>query len=170
MVDYVDRFFKKIKEHKLIAIVLIGVVVIIGIASFLGALNVIGQFLFPPSSNLDVLVYSSHIDLVKNHDNTTVIGFNTTVVAQITNTGEIPVTIVACDVFLKNDGTPDAEILSNIKYLQPDESFDYNFTKNIEVSIPVKSGTIDLKEFTVLVMYRDNSGNIKTVWKDLVTP
>ena len=169
-VDYVDRFFKKIKEHKLIVIVIIGFVVICGIANFLGALNVIGQFFIPPSSNLDVAIYGSKIYLVKSQNDTTVIGFNTTVNMQITNTGEIPVTIVACDVFLKNHEIPDSEPISKIKYLQPNDSFDYNFTKNIEVSIPIISGTIDLTEFTFIVMYRDTSGNIKTVWRDFEKP
>jgi len=168
MVDYVDKFFKKVKKHKTLACFLIGIIIIIGIADFLGALNVISQFLFPPSSNLDVLVYNSNINFDYSNDNTTVIGFNTTVVSQITNTGKVPITIVACDIL--RDKVDNLEFtISNIKYLQPDESFDYNYTKYIEVSLPVSEDS-PVGNFYFLVVYKDNTGKFKDVWIDLFNP
>jgi len=143
------------------------IAVILGVPTFIVALITLIQFI--PFSNLDVLMYESTTDLIYSNDNTTVIGFNVTFSAQITNTGNIPLHIIAFDIFPKNSIPSDKSYpYVSIRYLQPNESFDHNFTKLFNVLIPVKTGTIE--QYVGAVIYRDNSGNVKWVLKDLWNP
>jgi hypothetical protein len=122
-----------------------------------------------PSSKLDVLIYTSTTDLIYSPDNTTVTGFNVTFSAQMTNTGNIPLTVAAIDILPKNNLPHEADYpYSNIKYLQPNENYDCNFTKLFNVSIPVKTGTIE--QYIGVIGYRDSLNNYKWVLKDLWNP
>lgn len=166
MVDYVERFIKSLKKHKGIALVIIIFTAIVLTANFLGALQSIYEILAPKNANLDLLVYRSDIVVDYNDDNTTVIGYNTTFITQFTNIGDIPLTIMACDVFRKNPNGTLIDVrdplASNLGYLKPNDSLNYNFTKYFKVSIPVEIGVIS--GFMLFTSYRDNSNNIKNLW------
>lgn len=169
MVDYVNKVKKKFKENKVFAVFIVAIIVIIGIASFLGALKVISDF-FSPTTNLGIKLYDFIIFPTYNENKTAWIGLNTTFPAQITNTGKIPVHIVACDVFMLPVGELEEQHPSEIKYLKPQESFSYNFTKYFDVSMPLDEGIYasQLNNFTLLVMYTDDlSSDFKSVWTNI---
>lgn len=168
MVDYVERFIKGLKKHKAIAFIIILFTAIILTANFLGALQDIYDVFASKTANLDLLVYRSDIVVDYSDDNTTVIGYNTTFVTQFTNTGDIPLTIMACDVFRQDQNGSLIDVrdplAANLGYLKPNDSLNYNFTKYFEVSIPVENGIIS--EFMLFTSYRDNSNNIEQLWVD----
>jgi hypothetical protein len=124
-----------------------------------------------PSPNLDVKIYNWYVNTTLNEDNTTYTGLKITIPSYITNTGNVPVHIVVCDVFLSINGKPSNlsdERLSEIAYLKPEDIFACNFTKYFNVSIPVKTATLeDLTNYLLLVgYYTQNINDIKYVWID----
>ena len=174
--DYLSSFSRKWKKHKLLAVVFIAITAIILIANFLGALAVLHDFVVPPTANLDIAIYGWTIYPTYNNDNTTIIGLNATFPSHITNIGKIPVHIVVFDVFLDKNGKPliegnSNESISEIMYLKPQDSFSYNFTKSFAVSIPAKPMTLDtlnqLNSYYLLVGCRENSQDIKQIWKEV---
>jgi len=95
-----------------------------------------------PSAKLDVKIYDWSINTTQNEDNTTYIGLNTTFPSYLTNTGNVPINIIVCDVYLSQNGKPtnlSEERISEIAYLKPQDNFAYNFTKYFNVSIPKQS-------------------------------
>lgn len=153
---------KKLTIRQWTIIGVVATIVTLGVAIVFG-LNNWRPF---PHSDLDVLVYSSQTELIYNDDNTTVIGFNITFNSQMTNVGNIPLTIAAIDILPKNNLPHEADyVYANIKYLQPNENYDRNFTKLFNVSIPVKTGKIE--QYIGVVGYRDSLNNYKWVMKDL---
>ena len=81
-----------------------------------------------PSPKLDVKMYDWYVNTTISEDNTTYTGLKTTFPSYITNTGNVPVHIAACDVFLSENGKPSNlsdERLSEITYLKPDDIFAY---------------------------------------------
>jgi len=171
MVDYVSSFTKKLKKHKVIAGVFIIVLAIILIANFLGALKFIYEF-FSPTMRLSVRAYTGEFIPTYNENKTAFIGLNATFPTQITNTGKVPVHIVACDVFMKPVDVVDEKI-SEITYLKPQDSFSYNITKYFDVMIPLNSTedvTPYFTDYVLLVMYADYSNplDIRSVWADVL--
>jgi len=126
-----------------------------------------------PSPNLDIKIYGWTVETPRNEDNTAYIGLNTTFPAHITNTGNVPIHIVACDVFQSKNGQPvdiGDQYLSEIAYLKPDDMFNYNFTKYFSFSTPTNTlNSGDVTNYFLLVMYTSNSMDTKSYWKDLST-
>ncbi len=123
-----------------------------------------------PSPKLDVQIYDWYVNTTLNQDNTTYIGLNTTFPSYITNTGNVPVHIVDCDVFQSQNGNPINDsgkpLYSEIAYLKPQDSISYNFTKYFNISIPVNKATLgDLYDYLLVVgYYTQNPYDIKYVW------
>jgi hypothetical protein len=164
MVDYVSSFTKKLKKHKVIVGIAILIFVIILIANFMG--------FFSPTS-LDIKIYNWEIIATHyNDDETAVIGLNSSFPIYITNTGRVPIHIVAVDVFAKPIRDVD-EVLSEIAYLKPEENFSYTFTEYFDVSLPL-NGTSDQlfqqTDYALLVMYTENSNRlgVKSVWTEVL--
>lgn len=53
MTDYVKIIKEKIKSHKTLAIISFIFIVFLAFAQFLGAINTVGKFFFPPISDID---------------------------------------------------------------------------------------------------------------------
>jgi hypothetical protein len=124
-----------------------------------------------PHPNLTITLLNWTIYPTYNQDNTTFIRLNATFPAEIINNGNVPIHIVACDVFLTRNGKPSnisAEQLNEIAYLKPQDSFPYNFTKTFNVSIPVNEFTYgDAVNYMLLVVYYTNNPlDSKSVWFD----
>ena len=156
---------KRFTNYQLAIITLI-VTVVIGAPTIIFAIIPLVQSI--PSSNLDVLVYESHTKVIYNQDNTTCIGFDVSFSAQITNTGNIPVTVAAYDIFPKGNIPNSKDYIysnTNTTYLKPTDSFNQEFSKHFNASIPVETGLIP--QYVGAVIYRDNSGNVKSVTADL---
>ena len=126
-----------------------------------------------PSTKLQVTVLTGgKVVPTYNLDNSTIIGLNVTFPTDISNIGNTPIHIAACDVFMEQDGKPinvTQEPFSEIEYLKPQDSFTYNFTKYFEVSIPTANMTeADLvnlgTNYSLLVMYYSNPQNYQSYW------
>jgi hypothetical protein len=146
----------------LIAIILGAPLTVIGVINYENSL---------PHPKLDVKIYSWYVNTTLNEDNTTYIGLNATFPAYITNTGNVPINIVLCDVYLSQNGTPSnisGEPISEIAYLKAGDIFAYNFTKYFNVSIPVNStsafGNIYNDYFLVVGYYTQNINDVTWVW------
>jgi hypothetical protein len=146
----------------------IGIIVAIVLALIPITYEVINSL---PAPKLDVKTYGWYVNVTTTKDNTTYTGLNATFPAYITNIGNVPVHVVVCDVFLSKDGKPSNlsdELLSEIAYLKPDDSFPYNFTKHFDVSMPVNTTTpLELTNYLLLVgYYTQNLNDIKYFWID----
>ncbi len=171
--DYVENFIKRIKQHKMLAAILIILIAITSLAQVTGALNNLYEMVESPAPKLNVAVYDYAIQTTNNSENTTFVNLNVTFPAHITNNGKAAAHIVVCDLFLHKDGKPaidNTETLTEICYLKTQESFSYNFTKSFNVSIPAKPLTAEaIKEvssYFILVgyWYGDDFRDIKQQW------
>ena len=156
---------KRFTNYQLMVITIIVSVIAILSTIFFGVIPLIQS---TPSSNIDVLVYESHTKMIYNQDNTTCIGFYVNFSAQITNTGNIPVTIAAYDIFQKGNVPNSKDYIysnTNTTYLKPNDSFNQQVSKHFNASIPVETGIIP--QYVGAVVYRDISGNVKSVIADL---
>jgi len=124
-----------------------------------------------PSPKLDVKIYDWSVNTTQNEDNTTYVGLNTTFPSYLTNTGNVPINIVVCDVYLSQNGKPtnlSEERISEIAYLKPQDNFAYNFTKYFNVSIPEKSpeafDNIYNHYLLVVGYYTQNLNDVKWIW------
>ena len=165
MADYVSSFTKILKKHKVIAGIAIFIFAIIFIANFMG---------FFSATSLDIKINNRYMsDYFYNADKTVVIGLNSSFPIYITNTGRVPIHIVAIDVFAKPIHDVN-EVLSEIAYIKPEDNFSYTFTKYFDVSLPL-NGTSDQlfqqTDYALLVMYTENSNGLdaKSVWTEVPT-
>jgi hypothetical protein len=149
----------------------IGVLATIAVGLPATAIAIINYLNSLPSPNLDIKIYSWNVKTPRNEENTAYTGLNTTFPAQIINTGNVPIHIVACDVFQSKNGKPiDTydEPLSEIAYLKPQDTFSYNFTKYFSFSAPRNTLTSeDVTNYFLLVMYTTDTMGVKQYWKDL---
>ncbi|MFA5869697.1 MAG: hypothetical protein WC941_08370 [Candidatus Bathyarchaeia archaeon] len=124
-----------------------------------------------PAPNVDIKIYSGKIETNLNENKTIYTGLKTTFPALIVNTGNVPVNIVICKVYLRVDGKPNnlSDVpLSQIAYLKPNDSFEYNFTNYFDVSMPVSTTSPkDIINYLLLLGYQpSNNDEIKFVWID----
>lgn len=155
---------------KRITVVGIVLATIIGIATI-----VVVVIPLMPSTKLQVTVLTGgKVTPTYNLSNSTIISLNVTFPTVISNIGNNPIHIAACDVFIEQDGKPTnvtQEAFSEIAYLKPQDSITYNFTKYFEVSIPATNMTeADLIHlgcnYSLLVMYYSNPQNYQSYWVD----
>ncbi len=146
------------------------------LATIIGlAMVIIAVIPLIPSTKLQVTCLTGgKVVPIYNADNSTIIGLNVTFPSDISNIGNTPIHIAACDVFIEENGQPvnysqAQEPLGEVYYLKPQDSFTYNFTKYFVVSIPtanmteedaVRLGT----DYYLLIMYYSNAQNYQSYW------
>jgi len=149
------------------------------VGTIVAILVTIAIFVIPniPSPNLQVDIISG-ASVIPTYDtnHTSLIGINVTIPTVITNVGNIPIHIAACEVFMSENGKPswDSSTVSigEVKYLQQDESFTYNFTKYFQISMPnnlTYQQMIDLttKYFLDVFYYTYDQNDYQQYWVNI---
>lgn len=110
---------------------------------------------------------------------TSITGIDMLIPTMILNTGNTPIHVMACDVFLNYDGKPanlTQQEVGAILDLKPTDSCKYNFTKHFDVSmcaIPVANLTIqDVYKFSegyflYVEYYTEDIRNSQSYWLDI---
>lgn len=137
--------------------------VIFTIMGIVIAIMLIWSFL--PAPNLSIAVNGGNIKPIYNENKTLIIGLIPTFPAIITNTGNVQIHIVICEIREDNNGKPFNTIeapITDIANLKPQETLKYNFTKTFDYSKPLTNITMS---FWLGVTYWTQSlGDRKTVW------
>ena len=147
------------------------VAAIISIPSFITIFPLI------PHVELQVnLISRGEVHPFYNTNRTIITGLNVTIPTTISNTGNVPIHIAACDVFMTNEAKPTNltdQIIGEVMYLKADDSFTYNFTKYFDVSVPITNMTVGdamdiIKNYLLLVVYyTKNSQDTQCHWVDV---
>ena len=115
------------------------------------------------------MVYSGNIKPIYNANKTNLIGLTPTFPAIITNTGNVQVHLVICEIYENKNGKPfniTEVTLTDIANLKPQETFKYNFTKTFDYSNPVTN--ITMSYWLGVTFWTQNLGDRKTVWSNTI--
>jgi hypothetical protein len=122
-----------------------------------------------PAPNLSIAVYGGNIKPIYNANKTSIIGLIPTFPAIITNTGNVQIHIVICEIREDKNGEPfnitEAPI-TDIANLKPQETLKYNFTKTFDYSKPVTNLTMSY--WLGVTYWTQSLGDRKTVWFNTV--